>query len=64
MSDPFTVPELLAHAGRAIGKVDARGPRGAEKVTTDEIIAMAMLLAVFGVPSTPFSPPVSNGANQ
>ncbi len=40
----FTEAEMLELAGSAIGKIDARGQRGAERVTHDEIIAMALLI--------------------
>ena len=45
---PMTETELLAHCGRAIAKIDARGPRGVEKVTHDEIVAMALLIDLTG----------------
>lgn len=55
MPERFTMAELIHHAGRAMAKVDARGRRGAERVTHDEIEAMAVLLAVLGIP--PSTPP-------
>lgn len=64
MADPcrFTEAELLDLAGRAIGRIDARGRRGAEQATDEEIVAMALLLALLGVPSIPPSTPGSKGA--
>ena len=61
MPERFTIPQLVEHAGRAIGKVDARGRRGAEKVTHEEIEAMAALLAVLGIAAIPPSTPPSTG---
>lgn len=58
----FTEDELITLSGRAIGKIDARGRRGAEQATEDEIVAMALLLALLGVPSIPPSTPGSKGA--
>ena len=40
-ANPMTETEILAHCGRAIVKIDTRGPRGVEMVTHDEITAMA-----------------------
>lgn len=48
-ADPFTFAEMLGHARSAIDKVDARGERGAEKVTHEEIIAMCTLLVTLGL---------------
>lgn len=45
----FTEAEMLELAGSAIGKIDARGQRGAERVTHDEIIALALLVHVMAV---------------
>lgn len=64
MAERFTIHELVDHAGRAIGKVDARGRRGTERVTHDEIEAMAALLAVFGIAAIPPSTPRSKGAKE
>lgn len=47
--DPFTFNEMLTHARNAMAKVDKGGPRGAEKVTYEEIIAMCALLASIGL---------------
>lgn len=49
MTDRFSETEILAHAGRAIGKIDARGRRGTEMVTHDEIEAMAALIDLTGI---------------
>ena len=51
---PLTPDELVEQSARAIGKIDAMGRRGTEKVTADEIIAMAGLLALMGAPVTPY----------
>ena len=64
MAERFTIVELVAHAGRAIGKIDTRGRRGTEKVTHDEIEAMAALLAVLGIAAIPPSTPRSKGARE
>ena len=64
MSDRFTMPELLMLAGRAIGRIDARGPRGAEQASHDEIIAMATLLVLFGIAAIPPSPTCSRGTSK
>lgn len=59
---PFTQTDLILLAGRAIGKIDLRGPRGAEQASTEEVIAMATLLVILGIPSIPPSTPGSKGA--
>lgn len=64
MTERFTMAELAEHAGRAIGKVDAKGRRGTERVTHDEIEAMAVLLAVMGVAAIPPSTPPSTGETR
>ena len=46
--EPFTEDELLSLSGSAMRKIDKRGRRGTEKVTRDEIEAMAALLQVLG----------------
>ena len=47
-ANPMTETEILAHCGRAIVKIDTRGPRGVEMVTHDEITAMALLIDLTG----------------
>ncbi len=46
----LTIPELTERAQRGVGKVDRDGRRGATLVSLDEVEAMAILLAVLGVP--------------
>lgn len=45
---PMTETEMLAHCGRALRKIDQRGPRGVEQVTHEEITAMAALIDTTG----------------
>ena len=49
---------MLERAARGLGKVDAEGTRGATRVTTDEIEAMAGTLAAFGLVALPPGAPV------
>lgn len=44
----FTETEILALAGSALVKIDSRGRRGTERVTHDEIEAMAALIVQTG----------------
>ncbi|CUH68019.1 hypothetical protein TG4357_03344 [Thalassovita gelatinovora] len=44
----MTETEMLAHCGRALRKIDQRGPRGVEMVTLDEITALAVLVDLTG----------------
>lgn len=56
MSDAGLLPmsELLRRASRALGKVDLHGRRGITLLSMDEIEAMAVVLATFGlVPTIP-----------
>ena len=53
MSAPFSETRMLTLAGRAVGKVDATGVRGATLVTVEEVETMATALALMGVPSIP-----------
>lgn len=53
MSERFTEPQMITLAARAIGKIDARGSRGIERVTNEEIAAMAATLACLGIPVIP-----------
>lgn len=56
MSERWSNQEMVALASSAIGKVDERGPLGIYQVTHEEIAAMAALLAIAGVRSTPPKP--------
>lgn len=53
MPDPvrLTIADMLARAATAVGKVDSWGRRGVTMVTSDEIEAMACLLAALGLPA-------------
>lgn len=53
MSERWTETEMLELAARGVGKVDAGGRRGIERVTHDEIAAMAATLACLGVVPIP-----------
>ena len=46
---PVTEAEMLDHAARAVGKVDLYGSRGVTMVSTEEIEAMALTLALLGL---------------
>lgn len=55
---PRPADDVLRHASRAIGKIDLWGRRGVTMVSSDEIEAMALLLAVLGLaPTLPGQPP-------
>jgi len=45
---------MLDLAARAIGKIDARGTRGIERLTNDEIEAMALTLVCLGMKPIPY----------
>jgi hypothetical protein len=47
--DQITEAEMLDRAARAVGKVDLYGPRGVTMVSTEEVEAMAMTLALIGL---------------
>ncbi|MBD3738603.1 MAG: hypothetical protein IE938_19380 [Pseudomonas balearica] len=54
MSDPKPIPrltndEMMIRAARGLGKVDLMGKRGLTLVNTEEIEAMAGLLAAMGL---------------
>ncbi len=49
----WTAREMLETAGRAVGKVDTLGARGATLVSLEETIAMATALAAFGLVTIP-----------
>ena len=51
---PFSEDEMLDLAARAIGKIDARGTRGIERLTNDEIEAMALTLVCLGMKPIPY----------
>lgn len=58
----LTETEMLILATRAIGRIDARGPRGAEECPIEEIEAMAALLVCLGIPALPYAgPPTTLG---
>lgn len=46
---PFTLAQIVDLAGRAMGKVDLWGHRGATLVSAEEKVAMATALAILGV---------------
>lgn len=51
---PVDLGEMIVDAARALGKVDLYGsPRGVTMVTTEEIEAMALLLACLGLRALP-----------
>lgn len=51
---PVDLGEMITDAARALGKIDLYGsPRGVTMVTTDEIEAMALLLASLGLTALP-----------
>lgn len=53
----WTEQEILILAAKGLGKVDTLGPRGATLCSTDEIEAMAGVLALLGlVPIPPGGP--------
>ena len=45
---PFEEEQMLALAGRAIGKIDLHGRRGTSMVTHEEVEAMAALVECLG----------------
>ena len=57
MTERFSKTEMLMMAQRAIGRIDARGPRGAEECPIEEIIAMAATLVSLGVSASPYAGP-------
>lgn len=50
---PIAPRPMLLHASRALGKVDLHGHRGLTMLSIDEVEAMALLLALFGLVPTP-----------
>jgi len=50
---PVARRAMLVHASRALGRVDLHGQRGLTLLSIDEIEAMALLLAMFGLVPTP-----------
>lgn len=48
MPDRFTEDQMRRLASNAVHKIDLLGTRGATLVTTDELVAMACLLAASG----------------
>ncbi|MDB5658342.1 MAG: hypothetical protein JWS10_957 [Cypionkella sp.] len=60
MTDAALLPmnDLLKRCSRALGKIDLHGRRGVTLVSMDEIEAMAVVLATFGlVPTMPGEQP-------
>lgn len=55
MTDPsrMTLGDVVVLAATGVGKVDRDGRRGASLVDLEEIEAMAMLLALLGLPAVP-----------
>lgn len=54
---PLPVQDILRGASAALGKIDLYGRRGLTLVSADEIEAMALTLAAFGiVPTIPGRP--------
>ena len=49
----ITPRDMLTRASRGLGKVDLHGHRGLTMLSIDEIEAMALLLASFGLVPTP-----------
>ena len=56
MPDAVTTRTVLERAMTAIAKIDGQGPRGIERVTHEEIEAMAILLVCFGLPARDLGP--------
>jgi hypothetical protein len=61
---PWTEAQMIETAARALGKVDALGVRGITLCSVDEIAAMAMLLALLGLPAIPPGAPVPDSFSQ
>jgi len=55
---PWTEAQMIETAARGLGKVDTLGVRGITLCSVDEIAAMAMLLALLGLPAIPPGAPV------
>ncbi|PIE13804.1 MAG: hypothetical protein CSA70_03555 [Rhodobacterales bacterium] len=53
MPERFTETEMLDIARRAIGKIDRYGRRGTERLTWNEIEAMALTLVSIGIAPIP-----------
>ena len=49
---PRPAGDVLRHASTALGKIDLYGRRGLTMVSADEIEAMALMLAAFGIVPT------------
>lgn len=54
---PFTVAEVRDLAGRAIGRVDALGTRGATDLSTDQIEALVCVAVLAGIEPIPMGTP-------
>jgi hypothetical protein len=61
---PWTEAQMIELAARGLGKVDALGVRGITLCSVDEIAAMAMLLALLGLPAIPPGAPVPDSFSQ
>ena len=61
---PWTEAQMIETAARGLGKVDALGVRGITLCSVDEISAMAMLLALLGLPAIPPGAPVPDAFTE
>lgn len=65
---PLSVFSSASHlrelAARGLGKVDALGIRGATGVSVEEIIAMAAMLAVYGLEAIPPGTPATHNEEK
>lgn len=52
-AEPIDTNTMLERAARALGKVDHWGPRGLTMLSTEEIEAMALTLAMLGLVAVP-----------
>lgn len=53
MTERITEREMLERAARGLGKIDLWGPRGLTMITIEELEAMALTLAAFGLVAVP-----------
>lgn len=59
MNTPLLEREMLERAARAVGKLDYWGkPRGIDRLSTDEIEAMCVLLVCLGLVAVPPNAPM------
>lgn len=61
MTDRFTEHEMYTLAASAVAKVDLHGERGSTLCSMDEVIAMAMVLALHDVIPKPHERMPKNG---